>query len=229
MKPVLTLALTLFFQFLTIVAAFGQYGLNQQDDQGRRFGRWEGRYPNGNLRYKGQFSNNRPVGLFEYFLEDGTLRATNTFEPGGVKAHHKSYSKSGILIAEGIYLNQKKDSIWLIFSDADGAMLSEESYQYNQLHGLTRVFYPKTSKLAEETQYESGMKQGLSKHYFESGAPMSETFFVEDQPHGRFVVYYENGKVQVEGSYDHGLKTGLWKTYDEQGTLTSEESYKERE
>jgi antitoxin component YwqK of YwqJK toxin-antitoxin module len=207
---------------------YSQEDLNQQDDSGKKFGAWEGRYPNGNLRYKGRFHDNQPVGTFQYFYEDGSKRATNEFSKSGHKAINKSFSKSGILIAEGIYLDQKKDSVWRIYSDADGVLLSEETYKNDHLEGVTIVYYPGTSQKAEETYYIGGIKNGTSKKFFENGQMMSVTNFRDDQPEGMFTFFYESGLVQLEGNYKNGFKFGKWVSYDEQGNLLSEEEYKEQ-
>ena len=208
--------------------SFSQEDINQQDDSGKKFGAWEGKYSNGSLRYKGRFHDNQPVGIFQYFYEDGSKRATNEFSKNGLKAINKSYSKNGILIAEGIYFDQKKDSIWRIYSDADGVLLSEESYKNDLLEGVTIVYYPGTVQKAEETFYSGGLKNGLSTKFFEDGKVMSVTNFKDDQPEGLFTFYYESGLVQMTGSFKNGLKSGKWLSYDEQGNVLSEEDYKEQ-
>ena len=38
--------------------------INKHDDNGKKTGIWFGEYQNGNLRYKGQFKNGNPQGLF---------------------------------------------------------------------------------------------------------------------------------------------------------------------
>ena len=202
--------------------------VNQTDALGRKMGVWEARYPNGQLRYIGQFSQGKPVGEFKYFYESGKLRATNNFETNGLKAYHKAYAENGLLVAEGIYFDQKKDSIWRFYSDIDGKLLSEDEFADNLQHGISRTFFPDSGIPAEITTWQHGKKHGSWKSYFPDGMLKAEGFFKEDQPDGPIVFYHPDGKVFIRGNYHLGLKTGVWETFDEQGNLISKEEYKER-
>lgn len=73
-------------------SSVAQRDVNRLDEHGQKTGPWEGHYPDGSLRYKGTFEKDRPTGTFSYYFEDGALRATNVFAPGGAKAFHQSYS-----------------------------------------------------------------------------------------------------------------------------------------
>ena len=215
------------FLCLSPFVAFNQMDINQQDDNGKKFGKWEGRWPNGSLRYEGRFHHDKPVGLFKYYYEDGKLRAVNEFDSDGLKAKHKAYSKSGVLVAEGIYFDQKKDSVWCIYSDADGVLLAKETYQDNQLNGLTVIYFPGKQQPAEETFFKNGLRHGKSVKFYDNGSIMSVTHFAEDLPDGPFAFYFENGSKQIEGVYRAGMKTGKWISWDDQGNVLSEESYKD--
>ena len=46
---------------------------NQTDSKGRRQGQWRDFYPNGQLRYEGEFKNNKCKGTFRYYDEQGNL------------------------------------------------------------------------------------------------------------------------------------------------------------
>jgi antitoxin component YwqK of YwqJK toxin-antitoxin module len=203
-------------------------GINQTDAMGRKTGAWEARYPNGQLRYSGQFSQGRPVGEFKYYYESGKLRATNVFENNGLRAYHKAYSDNGLLVAEGVYFDQQKDSTWRFYSDLDGKLLSEDEFTDNLQHGISRSFFPDTEKLAELTTWQYGEKHGPWVRYFPDGTRMAEGSYNEDQPDGPVVFYHPNGQVHIRGNYRLGLKTGVWETFDEDGKLISKEEYKER-
>ena len=41
--------------------------VNQTDDYGNKQGVWTKSYKNGKVRYKGQFKNNKHIGLFYYY------------------------------------------------------------------------------------------------------------------------------------------------------------------
>lgn len=219
--------ITLVLLFTGIHSLLAQGEINQHDDQGRKFGPWEARYPGGQPRYSGQFKNDRPVGTFHYFYENGALRATNVFSNNGLKAYHNQFTEEGTLIAEGMYFDQKKDSIWLIYSDVDGVLLSEERYKNDLLDGMKRIYYPGTNQIAEETYYSAGLKNGKSIKYFEDGKLMLESAYVNDELDGAFTLYHANGAKRTQGNFKEGLKTGKWVIYDEDGVEISVDSYKE--
>lgn len=223
----ISIIITLFVLFTSMNPLLAQDEKNQLDDQGRKFGAWEARYPGGQPRYNGQFKNDRPYGTFHYFYEDGAVRAINIFSNNGLKAFNNQFTESGMLIAEGMYFDQKKDSIWLIYSDVDGVLLSEESYKNDLLDGITRVFYPGTKQIAEETFYSAGLKNGSSIKYFEDGKLMLESNYVNDQLDGAFTLYHANGQMRTQGSFKQGLKMGKWVIYDEDGAEVSVENFKE--
>jgi antitoxin component YwqK of YwqJK toxin-antitoxin module len=202
--------------------------VNQTDGLGRKTGTWEGRYPDGQLRYTGQFKQGKPTGEFKYFFESGKLRATNTFDNTGLRAYHRSWAENGILVAEGIFFNQMKDSTWRFYSDLDGSLVSEDDFLNNMQHGTSKTYYPASEQVAEIATWQNGKKNGPWKKFFPHGSIMAEGSYTDDQPDGQIVFYHPNGKTHIRGSYHQGLKTGRWETYDENGNLIGNEEYKER-
>lgn len=200
--------------------------INQTDADGNKFGPWEARFPSGQLRYSGQFQHGQPTGEFRYFYASGQLRATNVFSLDGRKAYNRVFSESGRLLAEGLYLEQLKDSVWRIYSDADGKLIAEETYRDNVLHGESKTYYPENSQLAELAVFENGLRKGKATRWFEDGSLQSEINYQDDQMHGAAVYYHPNGKPQFQGNYLNGRKDGIWKTYDEEGNLIEEAMHK---
>ena len=47
--------------------------VNKTDAQGRKQGSWQKFHPNGKLRYKGQFKDDKPIGTFQYYSDEGEL------------------------------------------------------------------------------------------------------------------------------------------------------------
>ena len=76
----LTKIFALFLTLLTLLFSeniYAQNNYNKTDKQGRRQGKWIEYHSNGQIRYKGQFKNNEPVGEFLYYSENGSLFAKN--------------------------------------------------------------------------------------------------------------------------------------------------------
>ncbi|PKP54246.1 MAG: hypothetical protein CVT92_00390 [Bacteroidetes bacterium HGW-Bacteroidetes-1] len=207
---------------------FGQkpVDVNQTDANEKKTGYWEGRFPSGIVRYAGQFYNDKPIGEFKYYFESGKLRAINDFTSNGLKAYNKTFTESGILIAEGIYLDQKKDSLWKFYNDVDGSLLSEEIFKNNNLNGISKNYYPKSNQVAETIEYLNGQKYGVWRVFFEDGTLQSEGNYQEGQFFGKYTEYYPNGLIKSQGNYENGYKNGVWQTFDDEGNLLSEDVHK---
>ena len=95
---------------------------NQTDDKGRRQGTWRDYYSNGQLRYEGEFKNDKCKGTFRYYDEQGNLKATNEFDKSGERALNKTYAPNGRVVATGYYLNQKKDGEWKYYDAQSGQL-----------------------------------------------------------------------------------------------------------
>ena len=60
--------------FLVFSFSVNAQNLNQIDNNGQKQGLWKKSYENGNLRYKGQFNNDIPIGIFYYYYKSGELQ-----------------------------------------------------------------------------------------------------------------------------------------------------------
>ena len=69
--------LVLFFSLLPFISI--SQGINKLDDNGEKTGLWAKKYQNGNLRYKGQFKDGSPQGLFFYYYESGEIKVEKEF------------------------------------------------------------------------------------------------------------------------------------------------------
>ncbi len=175
--------------------AHAQETLNQMDDNGRKTGIWKGYHADGSLRYEGRFANDRPQGVFSYYDEAGRIKATNRFDPAGRKAYHQAFDSTGFKLAEGVYLNQKKDSIWTYYSPQDSAVIARETYQNDIKHGLSVTYYPQNGQPAEELHYENGKLNGPWIKYFEDGTLMTQGFYEHNKLHGPYTTYHPNGRI----------------------------------
>ena len=60
--------------------------INNVDINGYKQGKWLKKHNNGNIKYKGQFTDDKPFGLFYYFYENGKLKAEKKFFHNGQAA-----------------------------------------------------------------------------------------------------------------------------------------------
>ena len=60
--------------------------INEIDKDGEKQGIWSKNYKNKNVRYKGQFKDDKPKGLFFYYYDSGELKAEKEFFHDGAAA-----------------------------------------------------------------------------------------------------------------------------------------------
>ncbi|MBE0650808.1 MAG: hypothetical protein IH595_08195 [Bacteroidales bacterium] len=193
--------------------------LNQTDAQGRKQGPWEKTYSNGAVRYKGQFKDNHPYGTFKYFFPSGNVSAISVYTENGTVVHTKTFHLNGKPMAEGKFINQKKDSTWNFYSDVDGKLVAKENYLNDLKNGKATVYYPSSEKTAEITYYKNGLKDGDWIKYFPDDSVYIHGYYKNDTLEGPYKVYDIYGHIQIEGNYMKGLQNGTWVTYDSTGKV----------
>ena len=87
----------------------------------------------------------------------------------------KEFNKHGVLIAEGIYVNNRKHGVWREYYDAGGIMI-EETFIYGVQHGRFASYHP-TGELLSEGQYYNGRREGYFRQYDESGQNIKSLLF----------------------------------------------------
>ena len=197
--------------------------LNQTDKAGKKQGKWIKKDEHGRPVYDGTFKDNKPVGEFKYFYDTGELKTSSVFSPDG-SCRSKHYFPGNILMAEGKYVNEKRDSIWK-FYNAPNSLVSEESFKKGKKDGLEKNFNGK-GKLLEEKSWKDSILNGPWKKYYEDGTVQQEGVYVGGFLDGDMKYYYPNKVPAVIGHYQHSLKSGKWMYYDKSGKiLTQTESY----
>ena len=224
MKRYILMLVTLLFAVMPLMSQ----DFNKTDSKGRRQGIWRGFYPNGQLRYEGQFKNDKCKGTFKYYDEQGNLKATNEFDKSGEKALNKTYAPNGRMIATGYYQNQKKEGEWKYFDEASGQLRLVEDNKEGKVHGWSKLYNPNNGVLAEETQYVEGQPEGQCRKYSNTGTLLMECQYHKGQLEGPTKTYYPSTALKEEGQYANGEKVGLWKTYNEDGDVIAEDTFGEQ-
>ncbi|MBQ8958012.1 MAG: toxin-antitoxin system YwqK family antitoxin [Bacteroidales bacterium] len=221
-------ALILVTLLLAVATAVAQ-DFNQTDAKGRRQGSWRDFYPNGQLRYEGQFKNDKCKGTFKYYDEQGNLKATNEFDKSGDKALNKTYAPNGRVVATGYYVNQKKEGEWKYFDAKSGQLRLVEDNKNGKVQGWSKLYNPNNGVLVEEMQYVEGQPEGKCRKYSDTGVLIMECQYHSGLLDGLAKTYYPSSALKEEGQYSKGEKVGLWKTYNEDGDIIAEEAFGEPE
>jgi antitoxin component YwqK of YwqJK toxin-antitoxin module len=228
--------------------------VNQKDAKGKQ-GHWERTWADSKqLRYTGQFKDDKPVGTFTYYSTMGKLESTVAHYASGNAAHGKHYHPNGKVMAEGRYVGEAKDSVWNYFDaeghlrstehwakgarngeqlmiDAAGTVIERFNFKNDQRHGLCQEFHA-NGKLKNSSEYVNGLPEGLQTFYYPSGKREIEGRNISGAHEGSWTYYHEDGSVQIELLYNHGefvkdkKENGTFKEYFDSEQVKSEITYK---
>ncbi|WKZ67784.1 MAG: toxin-antitoxin system YwqK family antitoxin [Flavobacteriales bacterium] len=195
----------------------GAFGQNATDAKGRKQGPWSKAWPNGTLRYTGQFVDDMPVGVFRHFGEDGKLTTVQHHAGDGSVSRAEHFHANGQVMARGRYVGQSKDSTWSYFA-LDGSLRKVERYASGKLDGEQVTYYP-GGQVAEREERKAGILEGPSMSWFPSGKVKSESHYRNGEPEGRMVFYYPSGNKEIEGQMINGDRDGTWYYYNSDGSI----------
>ncbi|MCF6332248.1 MAG: hypothetical protein L3J11_03110 [Draconibacterium sp.] len=190
--------------------------INQTDANGLRQGLWQKQQANGRLLYEGNFKDGKPVGVWKRFHEGGQVKAVIKYEQSSDSAFAQLFDKLGKKVAEGNFVNQKKEGNWVYFSK--NRKVAEEHYKLGLKNGVSRKYY-KTGELMELADWINGMQHGNYQIYFKTGKPYFQCKMSNNQRNGLCLVYFQDGKPEMEANYKNNLRHGEWKYYNKQGEL----------
>jgi len=215
-----------FVFFIVIISAHAQDTIfNSIDKKGMKQGWCKKTYPNGTLLYKGHFINNVPAGgLMTRYYEDGIKMSEMMFDKQGKVAYATLYYNDGSIAGKGKFVDQKRDSLWTLYSYYTHTITATENYSFGKKQGLSTKYF-ESGQISETLEFMNGVEMGDWKQYFSNGQLKTLSFFKEGKLHGSFVSFFTNGTKQLEGKYYLGIKVGEWITYNDKGNEVERMEY----
>ena len=110
-------------------------------------------------------------------------------------------------MSEGVYLDKKRDSIWINYNQS-GHTVSMEQFREGKLNGKKLTFYV-------QNQIELGEIKVLN-----------ETTYLDSLKSGPYRELFSSGKIRVLGQYTKDLPSGLWRKFDAEGRCTQSFRFK---
>jgi antitoxin component YwqK of YwqJK toxin-antitoxin module len=195
------------------------------DEYGRKQGYWKKKDEKTNkLVYEGEFKDNKPVGKFKYYYPNDSVQAIMNFREGGKTAYAKLFHPTGKRMAEGKYINEIKDSVWIFYDEA-GVIISKDKYVMGKKDGTSYLYFPDGS-VSEERNFKMDVQDGPFKQYFNGKKLRGQGNYVNGNLDGRVAYYFPNGIEVAAGYYEKGNKVGPWIYKDQKGKVTEKELYK---
>jgi len=209
---------------LTSVMVNAQDTINKLDTEGRKQGHWIKKDKEGKNIYEGQFIHDIPYGTFKYYYPEGELKAVSQLSDNGRCSHTTAYFKNGRKMAEGKYIEEKKDSIWKFYSEFDNVVVSEEFYKDGKKEGVSTTFYP-DGIVAERATWKNGIRSGLWEQYYTDGKLKLKCAFLDDEKDGQLKTYHMSGRIWLTGQYIKGDADGTWTYITDKGEIEKKEYF----
>lgn len=213
-------SVTIILIFLIALTGFSQE-YNQVDSKGRKQGEWRKVYEGKNVyMYKGQFKDDKPVGKFTYFYDNGKVKAVIDHGDGSGRSEAFFYHPNSKLMSYGIYRNLKKDSVWLSFGPS-GKLSNKTTYKNDSIDGVMTIYFvtedPNDTRqiVSEVYNYVNGKREGDYVRYFISGVVMEKGKYVNNRKDGIWEEFHPNGKRAMLKRYKNGVEHGWWVVYNE--------------
>ncbi len=218
-----TIIVSVFLFFVIVGSVTAQDSVNQLDATGKKQGYWEKKQPNGKLLYKGQFENDKPVGEWKRYHENGVVKALIDYSENADTTSVTLFDNIGNKVAMGFYAGQVKAGHWDYYDN--GQKVSEETYNDGLRNGVARTYYP-NGELFVETNYVAGVEEGIYRAYYKSGKVYFECQMKNGKRDGYCQIFHPNGDLETEAFYKAGIREDVWNYYDEDGKLSYALIYK---
>ncbi|MCD6332452.1 MAG: hypothetical protein J7L89_04190 [Bacteroidales bacterium] len=201
--------------------------INQLDRKGLKTGYWVKFYPGTtDTLYTGFFVNGHPSGEMVRYHPEGGVRAKLIYDTTGQKVQAAFFDPDGRFRAEGHYLKQKKEGLWIFYSEnktplyrihyhndelngraerynLDTTLIEKAEWHHNQLDGIREINYANGQKQAV-IHYRNGIMEGPYITFFPSGKIQSSGQCHQNLREGKWTYFFENGKKDFELIYRHG-------------------------
>ncbi|MDP4280728.1 MAG: hypothetical protein Q8867_01125 [Bacteroidota bacterium] len=206
------------------ISSFSQDTINRKDNLGNKQGYWRKLDSTGKKVYDGHFLNNIPIGEFHYYYPNGKLKARSLMTGNGTRSQFTSFFKNGFKMAEGVFVNEKREGLWKFYSEYDGALVSEENYKIGIKEGDEITYYPSGGK-SDFISWKNGKKTGSWVQYYQDGKIKLKGMYLDDLREGPVEAFFLSGQKIFTGQYHKGDPDGIWIYYNEKGEITRKESY----
>lgn len=192
------------------------------------------------------YAQNSKTPVFtQYFYANGIISSEGNLINGKPEGLWKSYYPDSKLKSVGKWIDNKLDSVWTFYY-SNGLIERKINYfngkknGYEYFFSLQTIHDTVTSILKSEELYLNGLKEGISKYYFDNGEIQYLKRFKNNKEEGICyeydiyeniisVLHYRKGKLiereDINRYNKDSLKVGLWKSFYLNGKLKSEESY----
>lgn len=177
-----------------------------------RHGKGKEFWPNGNLRYDGDFMHDMACGNCKIYFEDGTLCYAGEVWLNQWYGKGVSYREDGTIHIDGIFADGIVNGFARVFYECGGLSYEGETKD-GAIHGQGRK-YNEDGTIYYEGTANMGNPDGFGRAYHPNGMLMYEGEIKSLKLWGYGRKYHENGKLIYEGEFVDGEYSGQGRLYD---------------
>ena len=182
------------------------------DEAGNRNGKWKDLFADGKVEAEGQFIDNRRTGIWKFYSDSGKVEQTGAYNNGRPDGLWKWYYGNNALLREEEYFQGKRDGAFTEYSK-DGEIISQGQFADGEKNEAWKY---QTGDNTEEGKYILGLRDGIWKSYYPGGKLKSRGNWIQGNPDGEQIYYYEDGKIKEQQFYKIGIREKTWKKFDEE-------------
>jgi antitoxin component YwqK of YwqJK toxin-antitoxin module len=162
-------------------------------------------------------------GQFLMFYPDGELKGECFYKNGKLHGPSIFYSKDGIVLAKGWYVENIKQGKNLQYY-LSGRICNTKRFKDGELEGLQEYFYD-TGMQQAALHYKKGNLDGRVALYNEDGSLRREVHFFDGKLHGIERMWDKKGQLLFESEYSQGQPIGISRSWYSNGQIKNEKRF----
>jgi len=200
---------------------YGHLSSKGEFKNGKRIGRWEFYYPNGEISAIGTYTIAGDFdGLYENYYQSGVVKDRSYYNNGMLNGRYTSYHENGRVKSEGWYKEGQNAGQWMWYYS--NGMPEQKSYFTNGETTGELEDYNADSTLDYVRKYKDGHFQSI--HYYDAQGKLTAAVDTKNG-NGTFTYMGENNVVEYQRSYQYSVLHGKAKKILKNGILLAEENY----
>ena len=173
-------------------------------------------YENAGKESQGMVKSGKPVGIWNYWYNDGKLKQTGRFESLVYKTINTWDNNGNRLVVNGEGYQVTK---------LDNGVIAEEGNYTNGLRDGLWKFRNESDMLISEINYKQGKASGKARYYNESGKIQCMGYYLNDKQQYVWTWYHQNGTKESSVKFINGKKEGEQTFWNESDKIIKKEFY----
>jgi uncharacterized protein len=223
---VLILALIFSFSLMTMAQAKVEQGrsdtINKMDASKQKSGYWEER--SGDQISKGYYIEGKKDGNWIICLSSGLIMKLDTYDHGQRDGISLTLDKKAHLVKQEFYKNNILHGQMITYASYGDNPTAMVYYSNGMKNGLSRTYY-ENGKIQEEAYFKNNVKNGLAQWYNNSGKLMAIYNYNNGQFEGFQKTFYDNDSIQAVSGYSNNVLNGEYKEYYRNGKIKVSGTY----